>query len=96
VQRDLEAAAERCAVDEPERRDAKLPQSPEYRVAERRDPQRSLPGLRGVCASRGERRRRAVQVRAGTEDERLAGHADGGDLAALDALGDAVQGGVQG
>ena len=56
VQRDLEAAAERHAVDEPERRHGQLPQPPEHRVAERRDAERPLrappPGPRPPPRSR--------------------------------------------
>ena len=95
VQRDLEPAAERDPVDEAERRHRQLAQPAEDRVAERPDAGRPLPRDRRVDAGGGDRRARAVQVGAGREDERLAGHADGGDLARRRPGGDRVEGRVE-
>ena len=84
VQRQLQAAAERRAVDERERRDRRVLQPAEHPVPGLGD----LPRLRGIG-----HRRNAGEVRADGEDERLAGHADrhrGGGVGR-----DLVQGGVQ-
>ena len=70
VQRELEAAAERRAVHERERRHAQLAEPPEHRVPEPADGQRLVPR----ADQRG-----PGQVRADREDERLAGDADRGD-----------------
>ncbi len=70
VQREFQAAAERGAVHERERRHAQLGEPPEHRVPEPGDGQRLVP--------RGDQRG-AAQVGADREDERLAGDPDRGD-----------------
>ncbi len=95
VQRGLEAAAERDAVDERERGHRQLTEPPEDRVAEGGDAKGPVPRLGRVGGRGGDRRGGAVQVRAGREDERLAGHADRGDLAGRRPRRDRVEGGAQ-
>ncbi len=95
VQRDLQAAAEGDPVDEAERGHGQLAEAPEHRVAERGDAQRPLAGEGRVHARGGDGRGGGVQVRAGGQDERLAGDADGSDLACRGPRRHGVQGRVQ-
>jgi len=82
-ERDLEAATHRRTVDERERRDAHLTEAPESLV-----PQRSeRSGLLDVLQVRD-----AGEVGSDGEDERLAGHSDGHDLARRCCCLDGVEG----
>ena len=71
VQRDLDPAAHRRAVDERERRDVQLAQAAEHRVAEPADALGLVP-----AADQAD----PLEVGADREDERLAGDADRGDV----------------
>ena len=85
-QRDLDAATHGRAVDERERRDGQVHDRRERGVAGPGD----LEGL--VAAAHGGD---AGQVGADGEDERLAGDADGLDLAGLGALAEGVDDGLE-